>query len=150
MLQDHSEKDLDMRLTLLQYKNEGFLVSNICFHQQDHLRYLTQVVQSSVVDKSSVPSKISIFGRRDFCPLVDQSSMVDESSFSQSFIHVNKFLPQNIRLMLLSLFSLNSLLTSCTTNRKGQKVSLFWILNDRFISSHFIIISLVFRKVFSS
>ena len=42
----------------------------------------SSVVINSGVDESSVPPKSSNFGRREFCPLVDESSVlrVDESS----------------------------------------------------------------------
>ena len=45
----------------------------------------SSVVINSGVDESSVPPKSSNFGRREFCPLVDESLLVDESSFSRDF-----------------------------------------------------------------
>ena len=48
----------------------------------------SSVVINSGVDESSVPPKSSNFGRREFCPLVDESSVVDESSFSRFHIGV--------------------------------------------------------------
>ena len=47
-----------------------------------------------MVDESSVLSRreFSVFGRREFCPLVDKSSAVDESSFSLNFYVLMVFL----------------------------------------------------------